>query len=251
MQKFLYSDLYNLEDKHWWHLAKRKLVRSMLTRTLSDNKNKILDIGCGTGKNLEMLAAFGQTWGIDASAEALRFCRRRRLPHVSVQSAIKTNFADQSFDLVTMLDVLEHIDERRALKEAYRILKPGGKILITVPSYSWLWSQWDVILKHKRRYTKSQLTAALMRQGFTVSRCAYFHSFLVLPTLIVRLVKSRLSRNHYSSDFGLSNGLVNTFFALLANIERPLILAGLVPFGLSLVCLANKKKTAYGQAKSS
>lgn len=234
----LYQDLYELEEKHWWHKAKRNLCKKIIGRYFKGGK--IVDIGCGTGKNVEAFSEFGEVWGIDSSEEALRFCKKRSLKNVKKGEAEKTNLPADSFGLVTLLDVLEHTDDTKTLKEIHRILKKGGLLLITVPAYQFMWSQWDVVLHHKRRYTKGQLEKLLKENGFKIAYGSYFQSFLILPVFIVRKLKSLIKSKAYGSDFRIGNSFVNSLLLGLSKFERDLILKHGLPFGLSIIVLAKK-----------
>ena len=245
MKKYLYKDLYKLEDLHWWHKAKRKLVSFFLEKYLLDkNKErvtaKILDVGCGTGKNLEVFSKFGKVWGLDNSHEAIAFCKKRGFMNVNLGSIEKMPYKKEFFDAVTALDVLEHVDDSRALKEIKRILNKDGFLVITVPAFEWLWSRWDEVLYHKRRYTEKSLTRVLKNNGFKIINISYTYSFLVLPALIIRGIKKLLYKDYYPSDFQLSNKILNSLLSTLANVERIFIINSKIPFGTSLVVVAKR-----------
>ena len=243
MRTDLYADLFKEEDTHWWHVAKRKIIIELLNKYLKSKKgNKVLDIGCGTGKNMEALSVFGETYGADPSGDALDFAKFRGLKNLIQARANDLATEGSFFDVVTMLDVLEHIDEE-ALQEVSRTLKDEGLLVIHVPAYAWLWSKWDEILHHKRRYTKTSLNAALNKFGFETVFSSYHFSYLVLPAYVVRFIKSKIKKEgEYTSDFQNSNFLIQNIFTFLSAIERFLILFGFsVPFGTSVICLAKKK----------
>ena len=117
MQKYLYEDLYKLEDKHWWHISKRRNAILLLKNFISKQKPNILDIGCGTGKNIEELSKIGKTTGIDNSKDAIFYCHKRGIKNVSIANADSTGFKSNSFDIVTMFDLLEHTNDKKTLKE--------------------------------------------------------------------------------------------------------------------------------------
>lgn len=238
MRSDLYRDLFLEEEKHWWHISKRKTVENLLGSKSRENNLLLLDIGCGTGRNMEMLSSFGTVWGLDNSRTALSFCKERGIKNLVLGDAASTGFKDSLFDVVTMLDVLEHTEDNAALGEAYRILKPGGTLIITVPAYGWLWSKWDEVLKHKRRYTKKNLQQRVKENGFKVSLTSYMYSFLVLPALIFRFLKSK--KDSYESDFSTNPPILNFLFSILSSLERKLVLRGWVPFGTSLVLICKK-----------
>lgn len=240
MQKYLYQDLYDLEDIHWWHKAKRNLVSFFLNQNLRNKDSKILDVGCGTGKNLEAFSKFGNAWGIDSASEAVTFCKKRGIKNVIKGSIEKMPFKQSNFEFVTALDVLEHVDDSKALKEIYRVLKESGIIIATVPAFPKLWSRWDEVLHHKRRYTKNTLEKALGETGFKVIKISYTYSFLLLPALIIRTLKKIIYKDYYPSDFELSNKILNNLLGNIANLEKFFIINARVPFGTSLIVVAEK-----------
>lgn len=247
METYLYEDLYVLEDKHWWHQAKRQLVSDAITKftqPATTRRLKILDLGCGTGKNLEHFQQFGAVFGVDGAKEALQFCRQRGLTQVKLADLEKKlPFADNSFDVITLLDVLEHIKEPMVLQEVQRILKPNGLFIVTVPAFPWLWSAWDEVLHHKRRYTRSRLVDVISGAGFKPEYSSYVYGFLVPVALIVRWVKSRLpttNASHYSSDFKLNHPWLNAVMMFLASVDRWLLWQVPLPVGTSVFMAARK-----------
>src|SRR6185436_1790311 len=148
MQQHTYAIMRRVEESHWWFVGRRQIIRSFLERLVrarlagsgaasagAPAELNILDVGCGTGANLDMLSEFGKAEGVDVSAEALSFCRARGLEQVKLGAAEALPYADGSFDLVTGLDVVEHLDDDVAgLKEMRRVLRPGGEALLFVPA---------------------------------------------------------------------------------------------------------------------
>lgn len=240
MQKYLYADLYRLEEIHWWHKAKRELVSFFIKQSLFNGKIKILDVGCGTGKNVEAFSKFGESWGVDSSSDAILFCKKRGLKNIVMGSIEKIPFNKESFDLITALDVLEHVDDIKALKEISRALKKSGILIATVPAFPSLWSRWDEVLHHKRRYTKKTLERVLQKSGFKTTKISYVHSFLFIPSLIIRKIKEVLYKDYYPSDFKLSNKTLNNLLGNIAKLERLFIKNVDIPFGTSLIVVARK-----------
>lgn len=240
MEKYLYEDLFRLEDTHWWHISKRRTVKTLIFKFCKKSKLKILDMGCGTGKNMKELESFGAVFGIDTSGDAIAYCKTRGLTKVKLGSTYRSGFDAKTFDLITLLDVLEHTDEHKTLAEASRILVSGGEILITVPAFGWLWSRWDDVLHHRRRYNKSMLKEVLVSEGFEVVKISYLYSFLIIPTLLVRSIKSLSPNKSYSSDFKLSSPIINKLMIFVCDLERIVMMAISIPFGTSLVVLAKK-----------
>ena len=240
MKKYLYEDLYQLEDNHWWHIAKRRAVYKLIKKYNTKKNPKILDIGCGTGKNMDELQKLGTVYGLDRSSEALKFCRKRGLKLLTKGTAEKTNLETNSFDIITILDVLEHTDDKQTLTEMRRILKKNGIIIITVPAFPWLWSKWDEVLQHKKRYTVNTLKEILVAHNFYPIKMTYLYSFLMLPLLIIRKIKQKISKDFYKSDFKLSNPLFNFLLNNLSKFEFLLAEKSYIPFGTSILVVAKK-----------
>lgn len=240
MDSRLYQESYLLESKHWWCIAKRELVLLLIKKYYLSQNPTILDIGCGTGKNLEVFSSIGKVFGIDSSSEALHFCRRRGLTNVTKATSIKLPFPKDSFDIVTILDVLEHTKDIHTLRETHRVLKSDSLLIVNVPAFPQLWSMWDVILHHKRRYTQKTLTDVLTHNGFKILKISYLFSFLFIPTILIRRIKSKMyTRESYPSDFQASSYFDSLL--LLSRIETHFAIDFRVPFGTSLFCVAVKK----------
>src|SRR2546423_6006091 len=174
MQQHTYSIMYQVEEQHWWFLGRRKIIERFVAaacRDLGKLKPRILDVGCGTGANLQMLAQHGAAEGVDVSSEALEFCRARGLSKVKEGAAEALPYEDGSFDLVTGLDVVEHLDDDIAgLKEMRRVLRPRGRALLFVPAFMFLWGVQDDVSNHRRRYTLSTLRKSIEQAGLRIER---------------------------------------------------------------------------------
>lgn len=241
MKKYLYNDLHLLEDSHWWHISKRRAVSDCIRNYLKKGDPLILDIGCGTGRNLEQLKKFGKIYGLDNSKEAIKFCKKRGLENIRLGQAEKIPFKSGSFDLVTLLDVLEHTDENKTLNEVYRVLRKDGLLILTVPAFNWLWSRWDEVLHHKRRYSLDNLVRLLRKYSFTITYSTYLYSFLVLPALIIRQIKQKLLKTKkYSSDFKLSTDFLNKIANAISLIEFKIAQKKTIPFGTTILVVAKK-----------
>lgn len=238
MEKYLYADLYELEEKHWWHVSKRETCFYLISKFLKSENPKILDVGCGAGKNMETFGRIGKIWGIDIEKESMNYCLMRGLRKIKLASSEKTGYPDNFFNLVSLLDVLEHTEEKKTLTEMRRILKKNGLILITVPAYNWLWSRWDEILHHKRRYNKKQLTGVLEENRFKILEISYMHPYLILPVYIIRFIRSKFSGRKYKSDFQIINPLLNFFLLAIARLQLKLMHLISIPFGTSIICIA-------------
>jgi SAM-dependent methyltransferase len=250
VRKEFYAEYFALEDKHWWFVGRRRLLLKLLGRVFrpadSDARREILDVGCGTGTMLQHLSAYGNTTGADADAEAVYFCRKRGLENVLQLTDATLPFEPGSFDLVTVLDVLEHIDDDLGmLREVFRVLKPDGLLLATVPAYRFLWGPQDEISLHKRRYRAKELKARLEQAGFSLLKLSYFNTFLFPFIAAIRLGRKIVPGPpaELKSDFTLTKaGFLNQLLASIFSWERHLITRFDLPFGVSIVALARKKR---------
>ena len=243
----LYKDFYNLATKHWWFVARRKIVFSMIDRYLPDRKQlKILDAGCGTGSNLKELEKYGRAIGIDISEEAVKFCKLRGCKNVhKVNQEESLFFEDNAFDLIASMDTIEHIDDDcAALAEYYRIIKKGGILLVTVPAYDFLWGPHDEVNDHKRRYIAKELKNKVKKAGFTVKKMTYFDTFLfpffVLARTGHRVSKMVNSRHEPRSDLKMHHPWINYLLKTIFSLEDPLLKKLNFPYGVSLLCVAEK-----------
>src|ERR1041384_1775404 len=152
MQSHHYPILYEVEDTHWWYVGARGIIRPLveqLRATLNHSNPKILDVGCGTGANLKMLADYGRAEGVDISPQAVEFCREPGLVSVILGAAEQLPYENDSFELVTALDVIEHLDDDVAgLREIRRVLRRDGRVLLFVPAFMFLWGVQDDVSNH-------------------------------------------------------------------------------------------------------
>ena len=245
MQQHTYAIMNRVENSHWWYVGRRAILESFLERIVSQIRNshsaiRILDVGCGTGGNLEMLEKFGAAEGVDVSADALEFCRSKGLTaHRGL--AEKLPFADKSFDVVTALDVVEHLDDDVAgLTEMFRVLKPGGKTLIFVPAFMWLWGVQDDVSNHRIRYTKKQIVERLKKAGFVIERATYANITFFAPILGGRTLM-KLTGIKPESENNVNISALNGVFGKIFGAEKLWLKSLNFPFGVSIVVVANRK----------
>ena len=196
---------------------------------------------------LTYLASFGKAEGVDIDEEAIGYCRDRGLQNVRLGEASSLPFGDGSFDLVTALDVVEHLDDDvAAFREMKRVLRPGGQILVTVPAHRFLWGDQDEVNMHKRRYNARELRDRLVESGFDVLRISYMNAILFAPIAAVRLARRlehRLRpRIQPQSDFRYpAPGPVNFLLAAVFGAEGPILRRMNIPLGVSILALAQRK----------
>ena len=244
MQAHHYPILYEVEESHWWYLGRRKIIQSLVKGICSNieaERPRILDVGCGTGANLKMLAQFGEAEGVDVSQQAVGFCRERGLDCVKLGAVEHLPYDNEVFDLVTALDVIEHLDDDVAgLREIHRVLRPGGFVLIFVPAFMFLWGVQDDVSNHRRRYTMTSLLDAVRRAGFSVEWSSYSNISFFLPVLTVRTFMRWLGLRA-ETEYGINVPLMNRPFSQVFGAERFVFKHGKLPFGVSAVCIARRE----------
>lgn len=245
MKQHTYAIMNRVEDSHWWFVGRRAILESFLKMIVSTSLPKfqnrqILDVGCGTGANLEMLSQFGVAQGVDVSDEALEFCRAKGLK-VEKGFAEKLPFANESFDIVTALDVVEHLDDDVAgLREMHRVLQPNGRALIFVPAFMWLWGVQDDISHHRIRYTRKQIVERLQKAGFKIERATYANITFFLPILIGRILM-KLTGIKPESENNINVSALNGFLGKIFGAERFWLKRANFPFGVSIVITAMRR----------
>ncbi|MBI3826869.1 MAG: class I SAM-dependent methyltransferase [Candidatus Rokubacteria bacterium] len=248
MERDEYQRMYELERTYWWHVGRLHLLRSLFDRWLPrGDRRRILDFGCGTGSALDLLGRHGTVTAVDDSEIALALCRERqagsravRLVRVPEQGPLP--FADGSFDLVTALDVLEHLDDdRAALVELRRVLAPGGTLIVFVPAYRFLWSEHDEALHHRRRYAASELHARLNAAGFRVVKQTYAITFSFPLILGYRAVRGLFAGpGPPRTSYVMLPAAINALFSRLLAVEAALVRWINLPFGTSIAAVARR-----------
>ena len=247
MQSHHYPILYQVEETHWWYVGRRRIIQSLVEKiraTLNNPEPRILDVGCGTGANLKMLAAYGRAEGVDISTQAVEFCRERGLDSVKLGAIEHLPYESGSFELVTALDVIEHLDDDVAgLREMRRVLRRDGRLLLFVPAFMFLWGVQDDVSNHRRRYTLPRLVSAVEAAGFSIEWASYANISFFLPVLVVRSVMRWLGLRA-DTEYGINISLMNGLFSWLFGAERFVIKPGRLPFGVSAVCIARRTEKA-------
>lgn len=243
MMEHTYPILFRVEQSHWWHIGRRKILAGFvdeICRTVTDRRPRILDVGCGTGANLLMLSKYGDAEGVDVSEDALAFCRERGLDKVRLGAGEELPYEDGMFDLVTALDVVEHMDDDLAgLSEMQRVLHPGGRVLIFVPTFMFLWGLQDEVSNHRRRYRLPQLRRLLEQAGFEVERTTYANITFFAPILLIRQLM-RLTGIRTASENNITVSSLNGFLGRVFGAESTILRYLNLPFGVSGLCVARK-----------
>lgn len=246
MQQLKYEQIYEHEYRHWWYRNRRMLIADILQHYCVPRDVHIADVGCGTGLLIKDLAAAGyqNIVGFDNSPVAVEFCKKRDVSNIFLSNAEHISAADASFDVVLLLDVLEHIqDENLAISEIWRILRPDGILVVTVPAFKFLWGINDVLSQHYRRYTLTALRKLFLRDDEFVSlQATYFNALLFLPTVLFRLATHifPISEKNEMNLRMNRNGLMNALFYTIFACERKLLRFMRFPFGTSCLLILKK-----------
>jgi ubiquinone/menaquinone biosynthesis C-methylase UbiE len=251
MNKFFESKYHLQEENHWWFQARRHIIFNLLKT--ADRNSKMLEVGCSGGPLLQALnvSGFKNVEGIDISQSAIDLCKSKGIQDVFLIDATRTDFEDERFDIVIASDVLEHLqNEESALSEWHRILKPGGKLIVFVPAFAFLWSEHDEANDHYRRYSKSQLIRALEKAHFRIYRSSYWNFSLFFPTSLIRILQRILSKNKQTQRDQLIqlNALANTMVLYLVKTENLMLNVLNFPVGVSVFAVARKETTESGPA---
>jgi SAM-dependent methyltransferase len=240
MERQVYDRMAELDQRHWWYRARRKVLASLIARVVRPRANgRILEVGCGTGHNFPMLDLFGSVDAIEVDPAARAMAEKRLgRPVGSSPLPALDGVADASFDLIGSFDVIEHIeDDHGALAGIARCLKPGGKFVMTVPAHQWMWSAHDVVNHHQRRYSKASLTALVDRSPLKLEKIGYLNS-LLLPVAIAARAAGKLTGKDDGDDT-LPPAPLNAALELVFAQEARLIGRVPLPPGLSLWAVAS------------
>jgi SAM-dependent methyltransferase len=244
MKEHTYPIMFRVEQSHWWYTGRRKILADFveaICREVTDRRPRILDVGCGTGANLLMLSQYGDAEGVDVSEDALAFCRERGLDKVRLGAAEELPYEDGTFDLVTALDVVEHLDDDLAgLREMRRVLRPGGRVLLFVPTFMFLWGLQDDVSNHRRRYRLPELQRVLEQAGFEIERTTYANITFFLPILAMRQLM-RLTGIKADSENNINVSALNGVLGGVFGAEGWFLKRMNLPFGVSGLCVARVK----------
>ena len=243
MEAYLYQEMFELERTHWWFAAKHRIVLEVLRRfappeSAGAARRQIADIGCGCGRMLELMANSYDAVGMDASPIAVEFSRQRGVKVVEGKLPDPLGLPEHSFDAVTMLDVLEHLDDDVACaRSVARLLKPQGILLLTVPAHQWLFGPHDTAHHHRRRYSRWQLRQVLQQAGLHVRFVTYCNTIL-FPLALAQRAAALLASGNQAPATVIPAKPINALFRSIFSAERHLIGRVPMPWGLSLLAVA-------------
>ncbi|MEK6691771.1 MAG: methyltransferase domain-containing protein [Nitrospirota bacterium] len=241
-----YEKMFVLEDTHWWFLGKRVLAKSYLSLYCnSDKRQRVLDVGCGTGGMQRFLRDYGDVSGVDLNLDALRYAKKKcsGKANLCLSTALSLPFKDESFSLVTAFDLLYHrgiLDDVKALREFYRVCRKGGYLLITDSAFDFLRSPHDRATHARHRYTKREMAEKVSRAGFSVMRMLYTNFFLFPVVAAVRFFKRYTDKRDTGSDLHRVNPFLNRVLLAVLRIESLLLRWIVFPCGSSLICVAQR-----------
>jgi SAM-dependent methyltransferase len=243
----------DLDETYWWFVGRRAILERVLRR-FGKRSRVAVDIGCGSGRNTQVLARFADcVIGLDRSSAALELAASQGRQTVRADGQA-IPLADSSVDLLSALDVLEHLDDDLgALDEFHRVLRPDGLLLVSVPAYRFLWSEHDEALMHRRRYVASELSIKLTRAGFRVLKRSYAVFFVFFPIVFYRLFRGLIPKDPLApkASYVRLPAVLNRFLIALLRLEAWMIGALNLPWGTSLVVLAQKGRARTADASIS
>jgi SAM-dependent methyltransferase len=242
MQKSVYAVDAELERSHWWYVGRRKLFARLIGTLGIASDEPVLDIGTSSGTNLRLLRelGFSDVTGLDYSDEAIRFCAEKGLGTVRRGDITQMPFGDETFSLVLATDIIEHVDDDlAALREVRRVLRPGRRVLITVPAFPSLWGFQDDVSLHKRRYRMRPLLEQIRAAGLEPRQRFHFNYLLFGPIWSARQLM-KVWRHSYRSESEVNTPLVNRVLSAVFNLDVRLAPRWAPPFGVSILVVAEK-----------
>ena len=243
MERKVYDQMAELDSRHWWFTARHRILDGIIERIVKPPEGaRILELGAGTGHNLEMLSRFGDVEASELDPGA-RQLASKRLGRPVVEAALPdlSMFPADSYDLIALLDVLEHVpDDKASLAAILGRLKPGGALLLTVPINPWMWSAHDVAHHHHRRYRKAEIRELARAAGYEIELLSPFNSLLFPPIAAVRLAGKMMGKD--DSDDAMPSPLVNKALDTIFGLERGLIGRVPLPFGVSLAAVLRRPR---------
>lgn len=241
-----YIEMDKTESTHWWFSGRRTILQQTLRSLQLPKNSQILEIGCGTGGNLQMLSQFGTVSGIEINDDAREIASKKTNYAYDIKAGHCPDnipFTNQRFDLICLFDVLEHIeDETETLIIIKNLLNTNGKIILTLPAYKWLWSPHDEFLHHKRRYSLKMLHDKITTARLVPEKISYFNTILFPLAAIIKL-KDNLFSKKSGTGTKVPSLIINNIFRIIFSCERFFLKHYNFPFGVSLLCILTKNET--------
>lgn len=238
MDEGLFREMADVQERHWWFAARRDILAAVIHSLRLPFPARVIEIGCGTGGNLAMLGRFGGVSGVETNPFARRYAQQ--LTGIDVSSGELPGplpYRGRSFDLVCLFDVLEHVaDDSAGLTAAGRLASPGGRVLLTVPAYPWLFGPHDRAHHHYRRYTAGGLAATAKRAGLEVERVGYFNT-LLFPVIMAQRLVGRVFGRGTASDAVLPPRWLNRVLHTMFAAEAGVVSRRFLPFGTSVIAV--------------
>ena len=244
LDKEAYGAIYEKEEDHWWYRGRRVIIDNILSSLEFADEIKILDAGCGTGGNLALLGKYGSVDGCDYSEEAIKYCRLRGYEGVFQASIFELPCESEGYNLVTCLDVIEHLrQDLAAFKEIARVLKKGGYLLVTIPASRRLYSSFDCTSGHLRRYEGYEVRDLIKRSGFELIRLSHYAALMHPLVLHYRRIGCMAdNEGKYTQAMDTTHPLTNRLLSVLLSFEGFLLKYINLPWGSSFFVLARKAR---------
>ena len=232
------------EKTYWWHVGRKYLVEDLIKKYSNNKSQKILEVGSGAGDTACMLQDYGEVYANDISPKAIEACGKRGIKNLILGDFTKLDNQKykEKFNLVLALDVLEHIqDDLGAIQKMGDVLTKGGKLMITVPAYKFLWSSHDEALEHKRRYTSYEIKTKIKDSGFEIEKISHFVFFSFPIIALFKFLSNFISRNAYpKSSYILLPEKLNNLMIKILKLETKLLNYFYLPFGTTIIVVARK-----------
>ena len=241
MESDIYEQSYCLEEKHWWYSSRRAIILYFFELYRDSSLSaRLLDAGCGTGYTLTLLSRYGNAFGVDVSDDAVQLSQKRNLMRLQFASLDRLPFKSGSFDWVFSLDTIEHLEnDAEVLAEFHRVCKKYGYIFLCVPAHRFLWSGEDIVSHHKRRYSNKSFAALINSADLRIKKITHFNFILFPFIMMVILIRNVLGR--HDSSVSRAPDLINNIFRLIFLSEKTFLRYFNMPFGVSIMCIAQKR----------
>ena len=248
MDKATYAAEASVVEWHWWYTNRRTLFLREMHRAGISPECMVLDVGPGTGTNQRLLqdAGYLSRVGVDINDQAIKYCTEAGLGPLVKGDILELPLADASMDFVVASDIVEHIDDdKAAVDEIGRVLRVGGRELVTVPAFRSLWGLQDEVSHHKRRYRMNEIVQLFQRSGFEIERAYYFNFLLFFPIFLARQVLKFCPRRPKSENV-INSRWINAVLSVIFNLDCRLAPVLHPPFGVSILLVVRRTDQAGG-----